>query len=51
MTLPILTLCALCLLCEYGEKKCRKYYKDQWFLRASGACFGAAVVVLIWGLS
>ncbi|WP_415907289.1 hypothetical protein [Oleiharenicola sp. Vm1] len=48
MILPaILALVALALIAERAEQRSRRYYHDQFFLRASGFFTGAALVLFI----
>ena len=47
LVLPVLALLALALLAEYGERRSRRYYRDQWFLRGSGFFLGCAVMLIV----
>lgn len=46
----VLALLAVALLCEWAEKKSRKFYTDQALLRASGFCIGAALTAALFGI-
>lgn len=48
MLLPaILAFLALALIAERAEQRSRRYYHDQFFLRASGFFTGCAVTLAI----